>query len=256
MAAIELGLGLISLGREWATRKAPLPTTEEACSLLRTAVGLGIRFYDTAPSYGASEEKLGVFLRTLSGLERSKLLIATKCGEDWIEETQSTRVDHSYDTLCRSIDRSLERLGRVDLLQIHKATASVVNYEGVLKALEYARSRGVTAFGASVKDLEAARSALANPVFSYLQFPYNLENQNLAVVFELAAVSGTTLIINRPFAMGALLSPGQAGLTSAIRFLLDRPFTGILLMGTASEQHLRENVAAFRSLVDPPYPTG
>jgi aryl-alcohol dehydrogenase-like predicted oxidoreductase len=139
----------------------------------------------------------------------------------------------------------------VDLLQIHKATASVVTDKGVLKALEYARSRGIPAFGASVKDVEAARCTLANPAFSYVQFPYNLENRSLAVVFELAAVSGVRLIINRPFAMGALLPAGAAGVATSLRFVLEQDFAGMILMGTSSEEHLRENVAAFHTIAKP-----
>ena len=212
--------------------------------------------FDTAPCYGSSEEKLGVFLRSLPAERRSQLVIATKCGEEWIEESRSTKVDHSYDALCRSIDRSLSQLSVVDLLQIHKATAEVVEDKEVLRALDYARSRGIVEVGASVKDIEAARRTLANPLFSYIQFPFNLDHPALETIFDMATGLGRKLIVNRPLAMGTLVLHGQGhhrgtqAVSEAFRFILQFRFSGVLLMGTSSEEHLRQNSAAFRNLRD------
>ena len=253
--AVELGLGLISLGREWATRKPPLPTLDEARGLLELALDLGIRFLDTAPCYGSSEEKLGIFLRSLPTERLSGLVVATKCGEEWIEETRSTKVDHSYDSLCRSIDRSLDRLPVIHLLQIHKATAEVVTDTRVLRALDYAGSRGITEFGASVKDLDAARYTLANPLFSYLQFPFNILHPELREIFEMAEGSGRKLIINRPLAMGSLVldqegrTRGVEAIAEAFRFVMQHSFSGVLLMGTSSETHLRQNIVAWHQVL-------
>ncbi|MCW5981871.1 MAG: aldo/keto reductase [Bryobacteraceae bacterium] len=250
---VELGLGLISLGRKWATRETPLGD-DEAVRLLGAAVALGIGFFDTAPSYASSEQKLGRFLRGLPPERLAPLTIATKCGEDWIEQDQAPRADHSYDALCASIDRSLARLPAAHLLQIHKATARVLEAPDVLRALAYARSRGFQSFGASVKDLDAARAACANPVFSYLQFPFSVRNRDLEPIFELAADSERKLIVNRPLAMGAVFtSPDRApdAARHAFGFILQRPFSGVLLMGTGSVAHLEKNVAAFQAAQQP-----
>jgi len=244
--ARELGLGLISIGRAWGVRPAPLPSEREAQALLEDAVSGGIRFFDTAPSYGESECRLGVFLRTVNP---AGLTIATKCGEHWDAAQGAPYVDHGYDALRRSIDNSLARLGRVDLLQIHKSTAAVLASGAVRRALEYARACGVREFGASVTDLDTARAALAEGAFGWLQFFYNRNSPQLEPVFALAA--GVRVIVNRPFAMGALMygeheERGDEAAVEAFRFVLQPRYAGVVLTGTRSPEHLRRNLDAFR----------
>jgi len=135
---------------------------------------------------------------------------------------------------------ALERLGRIDLLQIHKSTPAVLRDPGVHAALEYARRCGVTEFGASVTDLETARTAVADG-FTWLQLFYNRSNAQLAPVFSLAA--GRRLIVNRPFAMGALADAP----VEAFAFVLRARFSGVVLTGAGSLHHLRRNVEAFRT---------
>lgn len=209
---VELGLGLLSIGRPWGVRQEPPPTGDAALELLHKAVGLGIRFFDTAPAYGAS-----------------------KMGEFW--DAGASSVDHRYDTLRRSIDRSLELLGRIDLLQVHKATADNLRSPDITRAIEYARSCGIHSFGASVPDVEAANAAAASGWCSYLQFPFSLANTALAPIFN----RGMKLIINRPLAMGAL----SATPLEAFNFIRRQDFSGIVLTGTKSIAHLSENHAAF-----------
>ena len=62
---VELGLGLVSLGRQWGVRDVDPPNEADAAALLECAVALGIRVFDTAPAYGSSEERLGRFLTSL-----------------------------------------------------------------------------------------------------------------------------------------------------------------------------------------------
>jgi len=92
-------------------------------------------------------------------------------GEHWDAEAQSGFTDHSYDALCRSLDCSLERLGRIDLLQLHKASVAALASKDVERAIAYARAQGITAFGASVSDLDAARLACEAGPYSFLQLP-------------------------------------------------------------------------------------
>jgi len=235
---IELGLGLLSIGRPWGTRREPPPAESEAVALLHHAVSLGIRFFDTAPAYGASEAILGRFLRT----NQDKILVATKMGEDWDPASGASTVDHRYDTLARSLDRSLERLGRIDVLQIHKATAANLHSSGVERAIGYARACGVHKFGASVSDLAAAEAASRTAWCSCIQFPFNRANTALAPVFALAREAKLELIVNRPLAMGELRASADA-----FRFIRSQDFRGVVLTGTKSIAHLTQNHAAFHA---------
>lgn len=234
---IELGLGLLSIGRPWGEPAKPPPPEDAALALLERAASLGIRFFDTAPAYGASEVVLGRFLRS-SG---AQVVVSTKMGEEWDPATGASSVDHGYDALRRSIDRSLERLQRIDVLQVHKATAGNLASHDVARAIEYAMSCGVQSFGASVSDLDAAGAALRAPWCTHLQFPFNRAATHLAPVFDLAAARPVKLLVNRPFAMGRL----AAG-SDAFRFILERKFTGVILTGTGSADHLGQNCEAFR----------
>jgi aryl-alcohol dehydrogenase-like predicted oxidoreductase len=229
----------------------PLPSDAEAQAFLETAVSLGILFFDTAPSYGSSERRLAAFIRQLPRAALPELTIATKCGEHWDESSGTPYVDHSYDALARSIDRSLSLLPSVHLLQIHKSTVAVVRDPGVRRALEYATRCGVRELGVSATDVETAALALADPLFSTIQIFYNAGNPKVEEVLDLAARAGKRVLVNRPFGMGALLYDGdghhrgEPAMVDAFRFVLGRKFDGVVLTGTRSSEHLRENVAAF-----------
>ena len=236
---VELGLGLLSIGRPWGVRPEPPPTERAAFELLQKAVDLGIRFFDTAPAYGASETLLGRFLES----SRREVFVATKMGESWDPAAGRSTVNHSYDALKRSVDRSLELLGRIDLLQVHKSTAENLRSADVARAIEYARSCGIRAFGASVSDLAAAEVAAGAGWCSHLQFPYNRANTKLAPVFDLGREHRLKLVVNRPLAMGEL----SETVAQAFRFVRDRQFEGVVLTGTKSLAHLAQNHAAFHA---------
>jgi aryl-alcohol dehydrogenase-like predicted oxidoreductase len=235
---IELGLGLLSIGRPWGHRLESPPPESEALALLEQAVSLGIRFFDTAPAYGASEAILGRFLREAG----NTVFVSTKMGEWWDPASAASTVDHRYGSLKRSIDRSLELLGRIDLLQVHKATAENLQSPGVARAIEYARACGIRHFGASVPDLAAAEAAGRTGWCSHLQFPFNTANTGLAPIFPLARSKGLKLVINRPLAMGEIPSRAEA-----FAFIRSQDFSGVVLTGTKSIAHLTENHAAFHA---------
>ena len=221
---IEFGLGLLSIGRPWGHRREPPPAEDAALALLEAAVSLGIRVFDTAPAYGTSEAILGRFLAHI-GAARDALFISTKMGESWDAASDTSNVDHRYDSLKASIDASLDRLGHIDLLQVHKSNVQALISVDVARAVEYARHRGIRHFGASVSDLAAADA-----------------NTALADIFPLARKTGMKLLINRPLAMGAI-----AASADAFAVVRDQDFSGVVLTGTKSIAHLRENYAAFTS---------
>ena len=207
--------------------------------LLEKAVALGIRFFDTAPAYGASEAILGRFLRNAG---KTTAFVSTKMGEWWDPANGASTVDHCFESLKRSIDRSFELLGRIDLLQIHKATAENLHSADVARAVDYAKACGIRHFGASVPDVAAAEAASRIGWCSYLQFPFSRANTKLAPVFDLSSRRGLKLIVNRPLAMGEI-SPT----TDAFGFICSQDFAGVVLTGTKSVAHLAENHAAFHA---------
>ncbi len=105
----------------------PNVSTAQAEECLQAAWENGMRYFDTAPMYGAgrSETLLG---RALSGRPRAEYVLSTKVGRlvrpgdpgtsrsgaEWI-------YDYSRDGVLASLDESLRRLGvdRVDIVFIH-----------------------------------------------------------------------------------------------------------------------------------------
>ncbi len=245
-SSIQLGLGLIGIGKPWGHVPRPVPSEAEARELLEYAVTLGIRYFDTAPSYGdgVSEARLGRFLAGLGADERARLTIATKMGEHWDAARGEPYAGHSFDALRRSLDASAERLGRIDILQLHKTTPAVLGSEGLARAWEYAGSLGIERVGPSVSDLESARVALEDGRYSAMQLPFSQANETFGAVLERAREAGMWIAVNRPFAMGAMVQEG-ADKREAFRFIRQRGFTGAILTGTTSREHLRENWEAF-----------
>jgi aryl-alcohol dehydrogenase-like predicted oxidoreductase len=245
---VTLGLGLVSLGRRWGFRPGDPPVPDEGRKLLHHAMAQGVRFFDTAPAYGASEAIVGDFLREI-GAARSGLTIATKMGEHWIEASASTRDDHSFAALRESVDESLRRLGRIDVMQIHRATRDNIVSADVLKALDYCREKGITTFGVSSSEPETILAACASEHYTVMQFPYSKANTKFAAVFEAARRNNKTLVINRPFAMGELIPESGGDKVSAMRealaFVLAQDFKGHILTGTRNPAHLDETIAAF-----------
>lgn len=249
MHSVELGLGLLSIGRRWGVNDVPPPGEEAAISLLEAAYANGLRFFDTAPAYAASEAILG---RALSGprLPQNQITIATKMGEHWDATENIARPGHRYDELAWSLDNSMALLGRIDLLQLHKANASNVGSRDVLRAFDRARTFGIKRFGASVSDLETASIACKTGIYDFLQFPFNTSNRALAPIFELLAAHDMKAIVNRPFAMGALVQgDAEDAVDERFRSIVRMGFSGYVLTGTSSIAHLLANIAAFRRAV-------
>ncbi len=247
---VQLGLGLISIGRTWGARPVPVPGEAEARAFLEAAHGLGLRLFDTSPSYGDSELKLGRFLKSLSREQRGRVSIATKFGEHWNSETGEPFVDHSYDALCRSLDRSLQRLGIIGLLQLHRTTPAVLGTADLQKAWEYARLAGVAKLGVSASDPASAAAALALG-YTVLQMPYNVSREDMGPAVREAASKGVELLINRPYQAGAkLYDTEQPDKRALFAHVLKVKFRGWVLTGTRSADHLKENIDAFRAALE------
>jgi len=233
---LELGLGTIGLGRPWPAADDDVPTAEHVAAFLQAATDLGVRLIDTAPAYGSSEARLGAFLATLARDARDRLFVCTKFGEEWSAEGGSV-VDHSESARQRSLERSLKRLGRIDLLQIHKCSLDVLADRALLDWLVELRSANtVGAIGASVSDTATLAAALDLGVFDSVQMPANRERPDLALM--LAERGGSVVpLLNRPFGSGSI-TPG----VDAFSWLRRRVPAGVVLSGTTSLRHLSQNL--------------
>jgi aryl-alcohol dehydrogenase-like predicted oxidoreductase len=152
---------------------APLVSARQTADLIQRAFELGIRFFDTGPSYGAgeAERRLG---EAMQRLPRVDCIISTKVGITASGLTARHR-DFTPDGVRRSLDASLSRLRdtRIDWLFLHGASPVELT-DGLFKTLEELRYWGrVGAVGYCGRD-RYTEVALRSGQFSLVMTPVHL----------------------------------------------------------------------------------
>jgi aryl-alcohol dehydrogenase-like predicted oxidoreductase len=152
-----------------------LMSEDEVAPVVDAALEVGINFFDTADSYGDSEERLGRAL----GARRDDVLIATKFGSPLLGDPATGGAKPDY--LRGAVERSLEKLGtdRIDLYQLHRPDANTPIGEtlAVLDELVVAgKVRQIGCSNFSAAQLREAEEAVGSggARFVSLQNHYNL----------------------------------------------------------------------------------
>jgi len=188
---------------------------DESIRAVRTAVDLGVTFFDTASNYGAghSERVLG---KAFSG-RRDQVVIASKFGYTFDEPTrQAGGPDSSVAYLRSCVEGSLTRLGTdyVDIYQLHLGDLPIDEALGLIGPLEdLVRAGKIRAYGWSTDDPDraAAFADAAGVNCVSIQFDESVLNDNpeMVRVCEDRNLGG---VIRGPLAMGLLSGKYQDGL--------------------------------------------
>lgn len=233
-----LGFGTAPLGNMF--RAIP---EQEARATVDAAWNDGIRFFDTAPFYGAglAEARLGDALR---GKERSSYVLATKVGRLVMDELEDVSArdlgekgdvfrhgranrivnDYSEDATLRSIDDSLQRLktDRLDIVWVHDVAQDFYGDQwlsvfesarnGAFKTLDRLRDEGVIgAWGLGVNRVEPIELLLdlqePRPDGFLLAGRYTLLDHERALQRVMPRVSerGLSIVVGGPYSSGALV---------------------------------------------------
>jgi diketogulonate reductase-like aldo/keto reductase len=241
----EISLPRIGLGT-WQTFDAGSDAAARAPlrELLKLLDG---NVVDSSPMYGSSETVAGDLIAEL-GMRR-KLFIATKV---WTS---------GRDQGLRQIETSFKRL-RVevmDLLQIHNLVDAATHTKTLLdlKNQKKIRYTGITHYTASAY-LDVERW-LSTGQYDFLQINYSLaERESENRILNLAKDRGMSVLINRPFAEGALfrrtkgkpLPPWAAELGIAswaqyfLKWIVSHPAVTCAIPGTSRPEHMKDNLAA------------
>ncbi|CAB3803937.1 Pyridoxal 4-dehydrogenase [Paraburkholderia ultramafica] len=184
-----MGFGAAPLGNFFSAM-----SDRDAATLIETAWQAGIRYFDTAPSYGhgLSEARCGQGLRWYP---RDQFVLSTKVGRlltprkreeidftPWVDGLPfEWHFDYSYDGTMRSIDDSLQRMGveHIDIALIHEVDAYThgprqpeifeAAMSGAAKALLRLRDEGVVkAIGVGVNECDVAQEAIERVDFDCL----------------------------------------------------------------------------------------
>jgi pyridoxine 4-dehydrogenase len=231
----------------------PPEDPEEARSVLRRALELGVNLIDTADSYGpeVSENLIAEALHPYP----DDLVIATKGGltrtgpGEWPPDG---RPEHLWEA-CEGSLRRLQ-LDRIDLYQLHRPDPKVPYEESVGALAELQREGKIRHIGVSNVDLERLETARSIVEVVSVQNRYSLFDRESDDVLDRCERDGLAFLPWWPLAAGGIgddsaitrvaaahdASPFQV----AIAWLLARSPVVAPIPGTSSTEHLEENVAA------------
>ena len=105
-------LGTASLGGVWGKIDQ-----EESIDTILYALESGIKRVDTAPAYNQSEQ---ILHKALTQWKGERPFVSTKVGRLFSESANEAVMDFRPPTMHRSLMRSVERLGTIDLLFLHE----------------------------------------------------------------------------------------------------------------------------------------
>jgi diketogulonate reductase-like aldo/keto reductase len=222
---------------------------DEARDALKALAAAGARVVDSSPMYGSAESVAGQLVQDLA--IRDRLFIATKV---WTEGRNAGR--SQMDASMRKL-----RVERLDLMQVHNLVDTGTHLDTLRewKAAGRVRYVGVTHYHAG------AHAALEKIVrageVQFVQVNYSIaEPEADRRLLQAAADKGVAVIVNRPFAEGAMfgrvkgkpLPPLAAELGCAswaqffLKWILGHPAVTCAIPGTRNPKHLVDNLGAAR----------
>jgi pyridoxine 4-dehydrogenase len=166
-----LGLGCMGLSFGYG----PAVERQDGVALIRSAVELGVTFFDTAEVYGpfVNEELVGEALAPV----RDRVVIATKFGFSYKDGKQEPGVLNSRPERIRDmVEASLKRLrtDRIDLLYQHRVDPNVPIEDVAGTVKELIGQGKVKHFGLSEAGVKTIRRAHAVQPVTALQSEYSL----------------------------------------------------------------------------------
>lgn len=226
---------------------------ENAITVLREAVANGVNFIDTAEAYGPKFNE-SLIADALSPFQKD-VFIATKGGFDrpgpnnWVPNGAPEKIRED-------IEGSLQRLkvDSIDLWQLHRIDPNVdiaKTLAPVVEAVKEGKIKNVGLSEVTIDQIKQVQDIL--PIVS-VQNLYNLSNRQWESVLDFTAEQGLAFIPWFPLASGphkledkikAIAEEHKATTAQiALAWLLKRSSNILLIPGTKSVEHLKENLKA------------
>ncbi|MBB4933973.1 aryl-alcohol dehydrogenase-like predicted oxidoreductase [Lipingzhangella halophila] len=212
LAVPAMGLGCMGLSSGYGPADHG-----ESLAVLRRALDLGVRFWDTADAYGrgANETLLGEFL---SGVRRDEVVLATKFGATFDPDTGApTGARGDPDFIRQACDASLRRLGteHIDLYYQHVPDPSVPIEESVGAMAELVAAGKVRYLGLSNLGSGQLRAAHGVHPIAAVQTEWSLFTRHIEEsLVPACAELGVGLVPYSPLGRGFLT--GQYTSTDAL----------------------------------------
>ena len=277
----QMGLGMAALGRpeyinlghgdDLSHGKTVEHLRENAYQVLDLAFQNGVRYFDTAQSYGNGELFLKDWI-SRNDLKENDLTVGSKWGytytANWKPKAKIHEVkDHSHSTLARQYPISRRRLSpHLKIYQIHSATFEsgvlrnfdVLDYLGKLK--EKGLLVGLSVSGQHQGDVlkEALKISFAEErLFDVIQVTYNLLERKAEEAIQSAYDQGVAILIKEGVANGRLTARNtklEESLISilteynctldalALSFISSQSWRSVVLSGATNRQQLASNL--------------
>lgn len=190
------GLRVSALGFGAGQIGGPELSEDEVGSLLNQVLELGVTLFDTAPSYGLSEERIG---RHLSW-RRHQTVLSTKGGYG------TEFPDWTYQAIVRGVELSLGRMrtDRLDLFHLHSCPLETLRRDDILQACRDVVQSGKVRVVAYSGEEEALAFAVECGVFGGIQCSVNVcDQRSLEGPVKAAHAKGLGVIAKRPLANAA-----------------------------------------------------
>ena len=266
-----LGYGAMELR---GAPRGPAIGDEDAGRLLNAVLDGGVDLIDTSIDYGRSEELIGRYVSH----RRDEYFLASKCGcllEPPADVAPPFPHDYSPANVRAGVEQSLRRLrtDRLDLVQVHMSPSrEQLAADDVVATLMSLREAGKVRFLGMSGTLPNLPDHIAMGVFEVFQIPYSAVQREHEELITAAARAGAGTLIRggvarggpageKAWRQGPLSTPagegqrrwessGVAGLLDGmspmefvLRFTLSHPDLSATIVGTASLDHLRSNLA-------------
>jgi len=268
LSVSKIGLGTVELGLAYGIGVKDIPSAKEADRILKTAVDLGITYFDTARGYGLAEERIGK-----SGIaHQPNIVIGTKCAQ-FLEKGEDPQGQQLEKKIRQEVEKSLDNLkvDSIQLLQLHGGSHKQIERGELIDILRRLQEEEkVQHVGIATRGIDAPLAAIQSSFFATVQTAYSILDQRMAKTVLPQAQSSQVGIINRSVLLKGALTPAAWHLppeldpikinaakaadiakslnmdlpTLAFRFVLSNPAISCALIGTVKPQHLRSAIAA------------
>jgi aryl-alcohol dehydrogenase-like predicted oxidoreductase len=243
-----LGLGTVKFGRNEGVKyptSYEIPEMKYLKDFLAFAHEQGVNLLDTAPAYGASEERLGELLKG----QRDQWILSSKAGEEFVDGASHYYFDAYH--LEQSLLRSLKRLKTdyLDIFLLHSSgnDLEIIEEYDVFSTLAQFKQRGlIRAFGMSTKTVSGGLATLKAADVVMVEFsPAHREEEQ---VLDQALILRKGVLVKKALASGHLNKMGAKTPLEAVQksmnLVFQKPAVGSVIIGTLNPKHLRENIDA------------
>lgn len=287
ISLFPMGFGCWAIGGGHEGNGYGSTNDNESVAAIKKAIELGCRFFDTADWYGHghSELLLGETLQS----EREQVCITTKAGIDFYTDSTCMNFSPEYLKFAFQQSLSRLKTDYVDIFLLHNPPIEVVYSPEVVRTVFDFKAEGKANFiGVSAASPAEAMYMLDSGWLDVIQVPYNLLSQEASwLVFDKASALNVGIIVREILANGMLSEKirqiphfpsndirskwdhsvfmqinqnvkalkkfcrsGENISSLAIRFALEHPQIGMVLIGCKNVNQVTENFEFAQSLLE------